>query len=110
MKNKNRNTAEYQASGRLAAKADFRQREIRRQKFCRRSWFPPVSFTVEVRSNRLPGNFFQMIPNHPFVPLRDQGHRHHFVIVRIYYLEMQFIRDFTRILPAQFCALMAQGG
>jgi hypothetical protein len=66
MKNKNRNTAEYQASGRMTAKADFRQYNFRQQKFFRWGWFSPISLTVETRSNQLPGKFLPMILNHPF--------------------------------------------
>jgi hypothetical protein len=56
----------FVAGGRLAAKKNFRQCEIRRQKFCRQRWRRPVSLTVAVRSNRLPGKFTPMISNHPF--------------------------------------------
>ena len=56
----------FVAGGWLAAKGSFRQREIRGQKFCRQGWRLPVSFTVAVRSNRLPGKFPPMISNHPF--------------------------------------------
>ncbi len=107
MNNKNRNTAENKASGRLAAKANFHQREIRRQKICRRGRRLPVSFMVAVSSNRMPKKFTPMISNHPFASIR--GHGHHFVIVRIYYRKMGFIESFSRIVAMQFCSFIAQG-
>jgi hypothetical protein len=117
------------AGGGLATKGSIRQRDIRGQKFCRRGWRPPVSFTVAVRLNRLPGKFcgtdqptvpdraaeFQSIPEASFRwesgrAFRGQNHRHHFVIVRIYYLEMRFIEGYAGVLRVQFCAPIAQGG
>jgi hypothetical protein len=98
----------FVVSGRLAAKASFRQCEIRGQKFCRRGWLPPASFTVAVWSNRLPGEFSPMIPNHAFIAFQDQGHCHDFLIVRIYYLEKRFIGGFARILAMQFCDAATQ--
>ena len=100
----------FVAGGRLAAKASFRQCEIRGQKFCRQGWRPPVSFTVAVWSNLLPGEFSPMIPNHAFIAFRDQGHCHDFLIVRIYYLEKRFIWGFARILAMQFCDAATQRG
>ena len=94
----------FVVSGRLAAKGNFRQCEIRGQKFCRRG----CSFTVAVWSNRLPGKIFPMIPNHPFTAFRDQGHCHDFLIVRIYYREKRFIGGFARILAMQFCDAATQ--
>jgi len=77
MKQKSPCTAEFKANGGfsgsplpndyfvtggwLAAKGSFRHREIRGQKFCRQDWRPPVSFTVAVKSNLLPGKFPPMI-------------------------------------------------
>jgi len=98
----------FVVSGRLVAKTDFRQCEIRWQKFCRRGWLPSASFTVAMWSNRLPGEFSPMIPNHAFIAFRDQGHCHDFLIVRIYYRKMRFIRDFARILAMQFCDAATQ--
>ena len=125
MKQKSPCTAEFKANGGfsgsplpndyfvndgwLAAKGSFHQREIRGQKFCRRGWRPPVSLTVAVRSNRLPGKFTPMISNHPFARIRGHSHRHHFAIVRIYYREMRFIEGFSGILAMQSCDVMTQG-
>jgi hypothetical protein len=98
----------FVVSSRLAAKTDFRQCEIHRQKFCRRGWRPPASFTVAVWSNRLPGEFSPMIPNHAFIAFRDQDYCHDFLIVRIYYLKMRFIWGFAQILAMQFCDAATQ--
>ncbi len=54
------------------------------------------------RPNRLPGKL--LIQNHPFARILRSARFHHFVNVRIYYQEMQFIRAFARILPMQFCS------
>ena len=40
--------------------------------------------------------------------IRGQGHRYHFAIVRIYYLEMRFIWGFAVILATQFCDAATQ--
>ncbi len=116
----------FVVSGRLAAKADFRQCEIRGQKFCRRGWLPPASFTLAVWSNRLPGEFygthqatfldravFQSFSEPSFgwgnaLAFRGQGHPHNLVIVRIYYLEKRFIEGFAMILAMQFCDVATQ--
>jgi hypothetical protein len=99
----------FVTGGRLAAKRNFRQREIRGQKFCGQGWRLPVSLTVAAGSNRLPGKFPPMISNHLFAPIRGRGHRHHFAIVRIYYREMRFIKGFAGILAMQSCDIMTQG-
>ena len=98
----------FVVSGRLAAKTDFRQCEIRRQKFCLRGWLSPASFAVAVWSNRLPGKSSLMIPSHAFIAFRDQDHCHDFLIVRFYYQKMRFIRDLERILAMQFCDAATQ--
>jgi hypothetical protein len=98
----------FVAGGKLAAKGSLRQCEICGQKFCRQGWLPSASFTVAMWSNRLPGEFSPMIPNHAFIAFRDQGHCHDFLIVRIYYRKMRFIRDFARILAMQFCDAATQ--
>jgi len=124
MKQKSPCTAEFKANGGfsrsplpndylvsggwLAAKGSFRQREIRGQEFCRQRWHPLVSFTVAVRSNRMPGKLPPMISNHPFARIRGHGHRHHFLIVRIHYLKMRFVEGFALILRVQFCAPVSQ--
>ena len=125
MKQKSPCTAEFKANGGfsgsplpndyfvtggwLGAKGSFRHREIRGQKFCRQDWRPPVSFTVAVKSNLLPGKFPPMISTILLPAFRGHGHRHHFAIVRIYYREMRFIEGFARIVTVQFCAPVTQG-
>jgi len=98
----------FVAGGGLAAKKNFRQCEIRGQKFYRRGWRLPVSLTVVVRLNRLTGKFTPMISNHPFARIRGHAHRHHFSIVRIYYREMRFIEGYAGVLRVQFCAPVSQ--
>jgi hypothetical protein len=124
MKQKSPCTAEFKANGGfsgsplpndyfvtggwLAAKGSFRHREIRGQKFCRQDWRPPVSFTVAVKSNLLPGKFPPMISTILLPAFRGHGHRHHFAIVRIYYREMRFIEGFSGVLAMQSCDVMTQ--
>ena len=124
MKQKSPCTAEFKANGGfsgsplpndyfvtggwLAAKGSFRHREIRGQKFCRQDWRPPVSFTVAVKSNLLPGKFPPMISTILLPAFRGHGHRHHFAIVRIYYREMRFIEGFFGVLAMQSCDVMTQ--
>jgi hypothetical protein len=110
----------FVSGGRLATKGSFRQCEIRGQKFCRQRWRPPVGLVVAMRSNRMPEFYgtnqatvldravFQSFPEPSFawgnaLALRDQGHPHDLVIVRIYYREKRFIEDFAVILAMQFC-------
>ena len=99
----------FVASGRLAAKGSFRQRDIRRQKFCRQGWRPLGNLKVAVRLNRLPEKFPLMISTILLPAFRGHDHRHHFAIVRIYYLQMRFIRGFSWILAMQFSAPATQG-
>jgi len=100
----------FVAGGGLAAKGSFPQCEIRGQKFCRRGWRPPVSFTAAVKSNLLPGKFPPMISTILLPAFRGHGHRHHFAIVRIYYREMRFIEGFSGVLAMQSCVPVTQGG
>ena len=116
----------FVVSGRLVAKTDFRQCEIRWQKFCRRGWLPSAGFKVAMWSNRLPETFygthqatvldravFKSFPEPSFgwgnaLAFRGQGHPHDLVIVRIYYREKRFIEGFAVILAMQFCDAATQ--